>query len=211
MPLTSYSTLHALISAIRSSLPSPTCPTPTRLLLPSAALHSQAHIPTAGPPFIYLAHTPNAASVAPEPPSLAAVGNLPLHQGHADGSSARTHIRTAGRFVLIFALLEGAVRGPLACCKLHISICKNANENARSQPQLAGWRWQLPNSESWQRQKEMWKEVKRATKAPPLPSPPLPLPLPPPLPLPLLPELLRLRVLLLPVIVVVELSLCQCH
>jgi hypothetical protein len=68
------------------------------------------------PPSSILAHTLNAASVAPEPPSLAAVGNSPLH---ADGNSARTHIRTAGRCV--------------ATCKLHISICRNANENARSQ------------------------------------------------------------------------------
>ena len=116
MPLTSHCILHARISAICSSLLSPTCPTPTRHLLPSAALHSQAHIPPAP---LHLS-SPTLPMQRVSPP------NRLLWLLSAICPCIKATL-TAVLLVLIFALLEGTW-----CCKLHISICKNANENARS-------------------------------------------------------------------------------
>jgi len=116
IPLTSHCILHARISAICSSLLSPTCPTPTRHLLPSAALHSQAHIPPAP---LHLS-SPTLPMQRVSPP------NRLLWLLSAICPCIKATL-TAVLLVLIFALLEGTW-----CCKLHISICMNANENARS-------------------------------------------------------------------------------
>jgi hypothetical protein len=99
MPLISHCTLHARISATRSSLPSPTCPTPTRLLLPSAALHSQAHVPTA-PPHL---SSPTLSMQRVSPP------NRLLWLLLAIRPCIRATL-TATLLALIFALLEGAWR-----------------------------------------------------------------------------------------------------